>query len=84
MKQTSALPAHGSEDSLKPTIMTVVALLIGAAGGGALVAHRDAVEMEKRAHHARALFRVAGRYVGHDKLITEWRTEAAQEESPSQ
>ncbi len=66
---------------MKTAIIPAVAVVVGLITGFALAGQRDAKEMALRAHWARALFRVAERHVGHERLIVEWRQEAHQPES---
>jgi hypothetical protein len=62
---------------MKTTIAVAFALVVGAIVGSTWTNHqRDDKELELRSHWARALFRVAERHVGHQRLIVEWREEA--------
>jgi hypothetical protein len=65
-------------------IISALALLlagfcIGAVAGGSVMERATWAiadeEAEERAHCARALWRVAERHIGHDRLIVEWRSE---------
>jgi len=66
---------------MKTGAIITMAIVVGAIIGSAVVGHQDAKEMALRAHWARALFRVAERHVGHERLIVEWREEAHLPES---
>ena len=64
---------------LKTLVLIVAGFSLGAVAGGSLMervtwAVADE-EAEERARCARALWRVAGRHIGHDRLIVEWRAE---------
>ena len=50
------------------------ALVVGSLGWRLAWTEADR-EAEERAYCARALFRVAERHIGHDRLISEWRAE---------
>jgi hypothetical protein len=65
---------------MKTAIVAAVAAVTGVIIGYLFAAQRDAREMALRAHSARALFRVAERHVGHERLIVEWRKEAQRPE----
>ena len=66
---------------MKTTIIAAIAVVVGGTIGFVLADQREAKEVELRAHWARALFRVAERHVGHERLIVEWREEAQRPES---
>lgn len=66
---------------MRTGIIATLAVIVGVIIGSLSAGHRDAKEMALRAHWARALFRVAERHVGHERLIVEWRDEAQRPES---
>ncbi len=66
---------------MKLAVTIIVALVVGAVVGATWTSRQDEKEFALRAHWARALFRVAERRVGHERLIVEWRQEAQQPES---
>ncbi len=72
---------RGNEHTLKIGIIVTIAVVVGVIIGSTFAGHRDAKEIELRAHSGRALFRVAERHVGHERLIVEWREEVHRPES---
>lgn len=64
---------------LKALVLLLVGGTLGLGVGGTIAANvvqslADA-EADERAYVARCLFRVSERYIGHDRLIVEWRAE---------